>query len=262
MGVGTTTDKATTGAGDSAARFTRDVLPLVDTLYRAARRYTTTTADAEDLVQETLTKACAGFHSYDDGTNLRAWLLRTMTDTWISSYRAAQRRPDEVSAEVTDAQLAAVAAHTSTGLPSAELAALEAMGDDDVRTALAGLPVDQRLVVYYADVEGLRYKEIAAVLDIPLGTVMSRLHRGRTRLRRLLTDVAIARGYLPAVSGTTSDRATDRTRTHSGRSPALELAAGTRRPIASWPDRSATPRADNMISGCQDSASHQTGHLT
>ncbi|TDY08664.1 RNA polymerase sigma-70 factor (ECF subfamily) [Mycolicibacterium litorale] len=198
--MGTTTDEPTTSADDLTARFTRDVLPLVDTLYRAARRYTTTAADAEDLVQETLTKAYAGFHSYSDGTHMRAWLLRIMTNIWISSYRAAQRRPDEVNAEVTDAQLAAVAAHTSTGLPSAELAALEAMGDDDVRAALAGLPVDQRLVVYYADVEGLRYKEIAAVLDIPLGTVMSRLHRGRTRLRRLLTDVAVARGYLPAFS--------------------------------------------------------------
>ncbi|MCV7415785.1 sigma-70 family RNA polymerase sigma factor [Mycolicibacterium litorale] len=189
-----------TSAGDLAARFTHDVLPLVDTLYRAASRYTTTAADAEDLVQETLTKAYAGFHSYTDGTNLRAWLLRIMTNVWISSYRAAQRRPDEVGAEVTDAQLAAVAAHTSTGLLSAELAALEAMGDDEVRAALADLHVGQRLVVYYADVQGLRYREIAAVLDIPLGTVMSRLHRGRSQLRRLLTDVAIARGYLPAIS--------------------------------------------------------------
>ncbi|WP_307789297.1 sigma-70 family RNA polymerase sigma factor [Mycolicibacterium baixiangningiae] len=191
--MGTTIDEAT---DDLTARFTRDVPPLIDTLYRAARRYTVSTADAEDLVQETLTKAYAGFRSYTDGTNLRAWLLRIMTNIWISSYRTAQRRPDEVSADVTDAQLAAVAAHTSTGLPSAELAALEAMGDDEVRAALAELPVDQRLVVFYADVEGMRYKEIAAILDIPLGTVMSRLHRGRTRLRALLTEVAAARGYL------------------------------------------------------------------
>ncbi|WP_232375266.1 sigma-70 family RNA polymerase sigma factor [Mycolicibacterium baixiangningiae] len=191
--MGTTIDEAT---DDLAARFTRDVPPLIDTLYRAARRYTVSTADAEDLVQETLTKAYAGFRSYTDGTNLRAWLLRIMTNIWISSYRTAQRRPDEVSADVTDAQLAAVAAHTSTGLPSAELAALEAMGDDEVRAALAELPVDQRLVVFYADVEGMRYKEIAAILDIPLGTVMSRLHRGRTRLRALLTEVATTRGYL------------------------------------------------------------------
>lgn len=200
MGVGPTTNELMTSADDLAARFMRDVLPLVDALYRAARRYTTTAADAEDLAQETLTKAYAGFHSYTDGTNLRAWLLRIMTNVWISAYRSAQRRPVEVGTEVTDAQLAAVAAHTSTGLPSAELAALEAMGDDDVRAALADLHVGQRLVVYYADVEGLRYKEIAAILDIPLGTVMSRLHRGRSRLRRLLTDVAIEQGYLPPIS--------------------------------------------------------------
>jgi RNA polymerase sigma-70 factor (ECF subfamily) len=191
--MGTTIDDAT---DDPATRFLRDVPPLIDTLYRAARRYTTNTADAEDLVQETLTKAYAGFGNYTDGTNLRAWLLRIMTNVWINSYRAKQRRPDEVSAEVTDAQLVAAAAHAPAGLPSAELAALEAMGDDDVRAALAALPVEQRLVVFYADVEGLRYKEIAAVLDIPQGTVMSRLHRGRTRLRRLLTDLATARGYL------------------------------------------------------------------
>lgn len=187
-------DEATTD--DRTARFLRDVLPLVDTLYRAARRYTVTPTDAEDLVQETLTKAYAGFGSYTDGTNVRAWLLRIMTNVWISSYRAAQVRPTEVGVEVTDAQLASEAAHTATGLPSAEITALEALGDDEVRAALAALPVDQRLVVYYADVEGLRYKEIATALDIPLGTVMSRLHRGRARLRGLLTELATARGYL------------------------------------------------------------------
>lgn len=222
--MGTTIDDQRT------ARFIRDVLPLVDTLYRAARRYTVTPADAEDLVQETLAKAYAGFHSYADGTNLRAWLLRIMTNTWISSYRAAQRRPDEVSAEVTDAELAAMAAHTATGLPSAELAALEAMGDDDVRAALAALPVEQRLVVYYADVEGMRYKEIASILDIPQGTVMSRLHRGRTRLRRLLTDVATARGYLPGVSADVPAATAAHRRAPTGRS----------RPPRAAPDESST----------------------
>ncbi|WP_245234116.1 sigma-70 family RNA polymerase sigma factor [Mycobacterium sp. PS03-16] len=184
-----------TSVAERGERFARGVLPLLDQLYRAARRYTTSAADAEDLVQETVAKAWAGFDGYADGTNLRAWLLRIMTNTWISSYRAAQRRPDEVMAEVTDAQLAATAAHTATGLRSAEVEALEALGDDDVRAALAALPVDQRLVVYYADVEGLRYREIADVLDIPPGTVMSRLHRGRARLRGLLANLAKARGY-------------------------------------------------------------------
>jgi RNA polymerase sigma-70 factor (ECF subfamily) len=175
---------------DAAARFERDVLPLADQLYRAARRYTRSTADAEDLVQETMVKAYAGFRTFSAGTNVRAWLYRILTNTWITSYRTAQRRPDEVlAADVTDLKPHAA------GDASVELAVLEAMGDDEVRDALQALPEGQRLVVYYADVEGFRYKEIAAILDIRLGTVMSRLHRGRTNLRLLLVDVAAARGY-------------------------------------------------------------------
>jgi RNA polymerase sigma-70 factor, ECF subfamily len=190
----------TKGTGDSAAtvmaiddppaRFVRDVLPLVDQLYRAARRYTRSAADAEDLVQETMVKAYAGFHLFRAGTNVRAWLFRIMTNTWISSYRTAQRRVDEVlAADVTDVQ------PNAGGGQSAELAALEAMGDEEVRDAPQALPEGQRLVVYYADVEGFRYKEIAEILDVPLGTVMSRLHRGRANLRALLFDIAGARGY-------------------------------------------------------------------
>jgi RNA polymerase sigma-70 factor (ECF subfamily) len=175
---------------DPSARFVRDVMPLVDQLYRAARRYTRSTADAEDLVQETMVKAYAGFHTFTVGTNIRAWLFRILTNTWITSYRTAQRRPDEVlAADVTDMRPSA------SQNQSAELAVLEAMGDEDVRDALQALPEHQRLVVYYADVEGFRYKEIAAILDTPLGTVMSRLHRGRTNLRTLLVDIAAARGY-------------------------------------------------------------------
>ena len=175
---------------DAAARFERDVLPLADQLYRAARRYTHSAADAEDLVQETMVKAYAGFHTFTVGTNIRAWLFRILTNTWITSYRTAQRRPDEVlAADVTDMRPSASQSQ------SAELAVLEAMGDEDVRDALQALPEHQRLVVYYADVEGFRYKEIAAIVDTPLGTVMSRLHRGRTNLRTLLVDIAAARGY-------------------------------------------------------------------
>ena len=123
-----------TAIDDPAARFIRDVLPLVDQLYRAALRYTRTPADAEDLVQETMAKAYAGFHSFSAGTNLRAWLFRIMTNTWITSYRTAQRRPDEVlAADVTDVR-------SSTATPSAELAALDAMGDDEVLDALRALP--------------------------------------------------------------------------------------------------------------------------
>ena len=181
---------AVVAVDDPSARFVRDVLPLVDQLYRAARRYTRTTADAEDLVQETMAKAYAGFHTFTAGTNVRAWLFRILTNTWITSYRTAQRRPDEVlAADLTDMR------PNAAGSPSAELAVLEAMGDYEVRDALQALPEGQRLVVYYADVEGFRYKEIAAILDTPLGTVMSRLHRGRTNLRTLLVDIAAARGY-------------------------------------------------------------------
>ncbi|MCG7594043.1 sigma-70 family RNA polymerase sigma factor [Mycobacterium sp. PSTR-4-N] len=180
-------------------RFERDALPLLDTLYRAARRYTATTADAEDLVQETMLKAYAAFHRYEDGTNIRAWLLRILTNTWITSHRRAQSRPAELLSEgVTDAQLAGQAAHSSTGLPSAELAALTALGDDEVRDALGRLCEEQRIAVYYADVEGLPHREIAEILDIPVGTVMSRVYRGRRALRRLLVDVAADRGYLRA----------------------------------------------------------------
>jgi RNA polymerase sigma-70 factor (ECF subfamily) len=154
-------------------------------------------ADAEDLVQETMLKAYASFHTFEDGTNIRAWLFRILTNTWINSYRAAQRRPDEVLADtVTDAQLAAVAARSTVELASAELAALEALGDDEVRRAVQSLPEFQRIVVYYADVAGFRYKEIADILQIPVGTVMSRLHRGRRELRGLLAEIAVARGYV------------------------------------------------------------------
>jgi len=185
-----TDDDAVGAIDDPAALFIKDVLPLVDQLYRAARRYTRSTADAEDLVQETMVKAYAGFHTFTVGTNIRAWLFRILTNTWITSYRTAQRRPDEVlAADVTDMRPSA------SQNQSAELAVLEAMGDEDVRDALQALPEHQRLVVYYADVEGFRYKEIAAILDTLLGTVMSRLHRGRTNLRTLLVDIAAARGY-------------------------------------------------------------------
>ena len=183
-------DATVVAIDDPSARFVRDVMPLVDQLYRAARRYMRSTADAEDLVQETMVKAYAGFHTFTVGTNIRAWLFRILTNTWITSYRTAQRRPDEVlAADVTDMRPSASQSQ------SAELAVLEAMGDEDVRDALQALPEHQRLVVYYADVEGFRYKEIAAIVDTPLGTVMSRLHRGRTNLRTLLVDIAAARGY-------------------------------------------------------------------
>lgn len=182
---------------DLTKRFERDALPLLDQLYSAACRYTRSAADAEDLVQETMVKAYASFHTYRDGTNIRAWLFRILTNTWINAYRTAQRRPEEVLADaINDAQLADVARRSSVELASAELAALDAMGDDEVRQALGQLPDFQRIVVYYADVEGFQYREIADILQIPVGTVMSRLHRGRRNLRDLLAELGAARGYL------------------------------------------------------------------
>jgi RNA polymerase sigma-70 factor, ECF subfamily len=183
--------------GDLAVRFERATLPLLDQLYRAARRYTTSHADAEDLLQETMLKAYAGFGGFRDGTNVKAWLYRIMTNTWINSYRVKQRRPVEVlGGAVTDAHLVAAAQHSSAAMPSAELQALQSMGDSEVVDALEALPVEHRIVIFYADVEGLRYKEIAHITGWPLGTVMSRLHRGRRHLRGLLVDVARSRGYI------------------------------------------------------------------
>ena len=151
--------------------------------------------DAEDLIQETYLKAYKNFDSFMQGTNLKAWLYRIMTNTYINSYRKAQRRPTQSSAdELTDFQLYTTSGHDSTGLESAEVAALKAMPDTTISEAMNDLPEDYRMVVYYADVVGLAYKEIAEVMGTPLGTVMSRLHRGRKLLRAALKDVAREQG--------------------------------------------------------------------
>ena len=177
------------------ARFERDALEFVDQLYSAALRMTRNPQDAEDLVQETYLKAYKNFGSFTPGTNLKAWLYRIMTNTYINSYRKKQRRPLETSAdEVTDNQLYTSSSHDSTGLESAEVEALKAMPNSRISDALNSLNEDYRMVVYYADVEGMAYKEIAEVMDIPIGTVMSRLHRGRKQLRGMLKDVAQERG--------------------------------------------------------------------
>ena len=180
---------------DVQLRFSEEAMPLLDQLYGGALRMTRNPQDAEDLVQETYLKAFKAFDSYKPGTNMKAWLYRIMTNTYINSYRKKQRQPLETSAEdVTDHQLYTTSSHDSTGLESAEVAALKGLPNSRISEAFDELNEDYRLVVYMADVEEMAYREIAEALDIPLGTVMSRLHRGRKQLRAMLKDVANEQG--------------------------------------------------------------------
>ena len=175
--------------------FAEQAIPLIDQLFGAALGMTRNRADAEDLVQETFMKAYTKFHQYQQGTNIKAWLYRILTNTYITHYRKAQRSPKRSGGEeVEDWQLAAAASHDEKGLVSAEAEALDNIPSSQLRTALESLSEDQRVVVLLSDVEGFAYKEIADMLDIPIGTVMSRLHRGRKNLREGLSALAAEYG--------------------------------------------------------------------
>jgi RNA polymerase sigma-70 factor (ECF subfamily) len=176
------------------ATFADQAMEHMSALYAAAMRMTRNRADAEDLVQETYLRAYRGFGGFEQGTNLKAWLFRILTNSFINTYRAKQRRPQESDFEdVEDLYLyrRLPAVEAATRSRSAEADVLERISDVEVKAAIEDLPEQFRLPVYLADVEGFAYKEIAEMLDIPIGTVMSRLHRGRKGLEKRLHDFVV-----------------------------------------------------------------------
>ncbi len=190
--------------------FEAEALPHLDRLYGAALRYVRRPADADDLVQEALTTAFRAYHQVEEGSNVRAWLYRVLHTTFLSQYRRAGRRPAEDPTEDVE-RSASVSAEGSTeglgrgSMPSAESDAIEAFGPAEVREALAALPEEQRVAVYLADVEGFAYREIAEIMASPVGTVMSRLHRGRSALRASLAEYAERSGMVRVSDGVTDE---------------------------------------------------------
>ncbi|MCZ7532298.1 MAG: sigma-70 family RNA polymerase sigma factor [Acidimicrobiia bacterium] len=179
------------------ATFEEDAMEFAPQLYSAALRMTRNPSDAEDVVQETYLKAYRGYGSFTAGTNLKAWLYRILTNTYINKYRKAQRRPNEVElGELQDMYLYKRLGEHSGATESAETTALDMFVDEDIVEAIESLPEAFRMPVLYADVEGFSYKEIAEILDVPIGTVMSRLHRGRKALQKKLWNVAVERGLV------------------------------------------------------------------
>jgi RNA polymerase sigma-70 factor (ECF subfamily) len=189
-------DREKESAAERKKRFERDALQYMNQLYAAAMRYTKNPEDAQDLVQDTYAKAYTSFHQFEPGTNLKAWLYRVLTTTFINTYRKDQRRPQTSDSELEDWQIAEASSHTSDQGKSTEDVVLENLPDSDIKNALAEIPEEFRMAVFLADVEGFSYKEIAEIVCVPAGTVMSRLHRGRKQLREKLTDYARERGYV------------------------------------------------------------------
>ena len=182
------------------ATFAEDGMPLMDGLYSAAMRMTRNAADAEDLVQETYLKAFNAYERFETGTNLKAWMYRILTNSYINAYRKKQRRPDESDIDdIEDLYLyrRLGGAESAVLSRSAEDELLEMFGEDEVKLALEDLPEHYRMPILLADVEGFAYKEIAEILDVPIGTVMSRLHRGRKQLQKRLYSFAEEHRLLP-----------------------------------------------------------------
>jgi RNA polymerase sigma-70 factor (ECF subfamily) len=187
------------------ATFADQAMPFMSSLYSAALRMTRKPADAEDLVQETYLRAYRGFRGFEQGTNLKAWLYRILTNTYINQYRAKKRRFDETELDESEdlylyRRLGGLEAATAGR--SAEDELMDWFTDSEVKAAVEALPEQFRMAVLLADIEGFAYKEIAQILDIPIGTVMSRLHRGRKALQRNLYEFAVARGLTDRVDDT------------------------------------------------------------
>jgi RNA polymerase sigma-70 factor, ECF subfamily len=187
---------------DRRAAFEQDVVPFMAQLYPAALRMTKNASDAEDLVQETIAKAYAAFHQFRPGTNLRAWLHRILANTFINGYRKRRREPTSATLG-TDFQEDWQVGTDPLSPParSAEAEALDRLADSEILDALRDLPEEFRVAIYLADIEGYPYKEVAEMMGTPIGTVMSRLHRGRSRLRKRLARYAprnIASPRIPA----------------------------------------------------------------
>ena len=185
------------------AQFADLAMPYMSPLYSAALRMTRNPADAEDLVQETYLRAYRGFGGFKEGTNLKAWLYRILTNTYINQYRAKKRRPDETELDEGEdfflyRRLGGLEAAGADRTPESEV--LESLPEDAVKEAVESLPDQFRMAVLLADVEGFSYKEIAEITDVPIGTVMSRLHRGRKQLQKRLWDFAVERGLVPSTA--------------------------------------------------------------